>query len=154
MQFKVPQDVLRADKIVAFLTLRQLLICTTGGAITYSVYIILNKQYILEIWLPPVLFCGLFTAAFAFVKFHDIVFEKVVLYAVEYFFKPRARWWQKMNGDVLISVLSPISSEEKNTHLEQTPLTEEERRKKMKEMTLLVDSRGLKNTKKASNKDL
>jgi len=140
MQFKVPQDVLRPDKIVGFLTLRQLVICSIGGGLTYSLYIILNRQYLIEIWLPPTVFLTLITLAFAFFKFHDIVFEKLILIFIEYKFRPRARVWQKMKGDAVLSVLStpvrPGKSIQKGTQL-----TEQERRKKLEEITKVVDTK-------------
>lgn len=139
MQFKVPQDVLRPDKIVGFLTLRQLIIVALGGGMAYSLYIILSKQYFLEIWLPPVLFISLITVAFAFFKFHDILFEKLILIFIEYKFRPRARVWQKMQGDVVLSVLStPVQKETAEQKVE--PLSERERRKKLEEIMKVVDT--------------
>lgn len=138
MQFKVPQDVLRPDKIVGFLTLRQLIIVGIGGGITYSLYIILSKQYVLEIWFPPVVFVSLITAAFAFFKFHDILFEKLVLIFIEYKFLPRARTWQKMQGDVVLSVLSS-TSRGPAAQAKAPKMTERERRKKLEEISKLVD---------------
>lgn len=148
MQFKVPQDVLRPDKIVGFLTLRQLIIVGLGGGAAYSLYIILSKQYLIEIWLPPVLFVSVFTAAFAFFKFHDILFEKLILIFIEYKFLPRARTWQKMRGDAVLSVLSnPLNGGTERKALTPQKLTERERRKKLEEISKLVDARG--KTKKA-----
>lgn len=144
MQFKVPQDVLRPDKIVGFLTLRQLIIVALGGGMAYSLYIILSKQYFLEIWLPPVLFISLVTVAFAFFKFHDILFEKLILIFIEYKFRPRARVWQKMQGDVVLSVLStPVQKETAEQKVE--PLSERERRKKLEEIMKVVDTQPKKN---------
>lgn len=139
MQFKVPQDVLRPDKIVGFLTLRQLIIVALGGGMAYSLYIILSKQYFLEIWLPPVLFISLITVAFAFFKFHDILFEKLILIFIEYKFRPRARVWQKMQGDVVLSVLStPVQKD--TTEQKVEPLSERDRRKKLEEIMKVVDT--------------
>lgn len=140
MQFKVPQDVLRPDKIVGFLTLRQLIIVAIGGGISYSLYIILSKQYLVEIWLPPVAFVSLITLAFAFVKFHDILFEKLILIFIEYKFRPRSRTWQKMQGDTVLSVLSaPIRKSETTVQIAQ-PLSERERRKKLEEIMKIVNT--------------
>ena len=138
MQFKVPQDVLREDKIVGFLTLRQLIICTLGGSITYALYTSLAKQYFVEVWLLPVLFSALVTMAFAFIRFHDIPFEKIVLLFIEYNFKPRKRFWQKMQGDVVLSVLAPVQK----TSLVSKAKTEDEtsRRKRLEEVSRVVDA--------------
>ncbi len=142
MQFKVPQDVLRPDKIVGFLTLRQLIIVALGGGISYSLYIILSKQYVLEIWLPPVVFVSVITLAFAFVKFHDIVFEKLILIFIEYKFRPRARTWQKMRGDAVLSVLQNPIGFIKEPQQKAAVLSSQDRRKKLEEITKLVDMHG------------
>lgn len=140
MQFRVPQDVLRSDKIVGPLTMRQLIIVLIGGGLDYSLYIILSKQYLVEIWLIPVVFIGLITAAFAFFKYHDILFEKFALIFIEYKFKPRNRTWQKMQGDAVLSVLSsPIKTGNEGAPKEKG-LTEDERRKKLLEITKVVDT--------------
>lgn len=142
MQFKVPQDVLRSDKIVGFLTMRQLIIVAIGGGIDYSLYIILSKQYLIEIWLIPVVFIGLLTAAFAFFKYHDILFEKFILIFIEYKFRPRNRTWQKMQGDAVLSVLSSPIKTGKEESSKEKGLTEDERRKKLLEVTKVVDTHG------------
>ena len=141
MQFKVPQDVLRPDKIVGFLTLRQLAIVGLGGGIAYALYITLSKQYFIEIWLPPVLFISVITLAFAFFRFHDISFEKLILLFIEYKFRARRRTWQKMRGDVVLSVLDkPIQKTRFNIAEPTQQLSEEERRKRLIEATKKVDT--------------
>lgn len=142
MQFKVPQDVLRPDKIVSFLTLRQLIIVGLGGGVSYSLYIVLSKQYVVEIWLPPVFFIALITLAFAFLKFHDIVFEKLVLVFIEYQFRPRSRTWQKMRGDAVLSVLANPPGAANLLRQKIEPLSAQARRKKLEEITKLVDTHG------------
>lgn len=139
MQFKVPQDVLRADKIVGPLTLRQLIIVTVGGGLSYSLYIVLSKQYFLEIWLPPVAFTVLITMAFAFFKYHDIPFEKLVLVFIEYKFRPRRRTWQKMQGDFVPSVLSSPLKQAAPVQTPSNVMTEMDRRKKLEEISKIVD---------------
>lgn len=140
MQFKVPQDVLRADKIVGFLTLRQLIIVGIGGGLAYSLYIILSKQYLVEIWLPPVVFIAIITLTFAFFRFHDIPFEKFILIFIEYKFKPRARIWQKMRGDAVLSVLSSSIHQQGKLTAPAPKMTVEERRKKLEEISKIVDT--------------
>lgn len=109
MQFKVPQDVLRADKIVGPLTLRQLGICVGGGTLSYGLYSVLSKQYFLEVWIFPVGFVAVMTMAFAFFKYRDLPFEKAVLLGLEYFLKPRNRTWQKLKGDYVRSVFDVVA---------------------------------------------
>lgn len=139
MQFKVPQDVLRPDKIVGFLTLRQLVIVILGGGICYSLYLVLEKHYLPEVWLPPVIFVALITLAFAFFRFHDIPFEKAALLFVEFKFRPRKRVWQKLKGDFVLSVLNqPLRIDGKSVQKEEA-MTAEERRKRLLEATKAVE---------------
>lgn len=140
MQFKIPQDVQRADKIVGPLTLRQLIICGIGGGLAYSLYVILAKQYFIEIWLVPVLLITTVTVLFAFYQYHGLPFEKLMLLFIEWKFRPRTRTFQKMRGDVLISVLSPM----KMKTLAKTEIlkeeTDHERLQKLHEMITKVDA--------------
>ncbi len=143
MQFKIPQDVQRADKIVGPLTLRQLVIVCVGGGIAYSLYTVLARQYFVEVWIIPVIFISLITVAFAFFTFHDIHFEKLILIFIEYKIKPRRRTWQQMRGDTLISVLQNrpqklVQAVQKKEELDI------ERRKKLHDITTLVDTHGKK----------
>lgn len=140
MQCKVPQDVLRADKIVGFLTLRQLIICIIGGGITYALYMSLSKQYVLVIWLPPVLITTVITMGFAFVKYHDIVFERLILTFIEYKFKPQIRTWSKMKGDVLFSVFAPGYGAVHAKAKKQESMSDNDRRKRLEEISQSVDT--------------
>lgn len=150
MQFKIPQDVQRPDKIVGPLTLRQLIIASIGAGLSYSLYLTLSKQYYIEIWLVPVLFIAALTLIFAFYRFRDIPFEKLVLIFIEYKFKPRKRTWQKMKGDVLISVLSPLKAKKNLGKAEKLKeKLDTERLKKISEITAIVDVHGKKIQPKA-----
>lgn len=150
MQFKIPQDVQRPDKIVGPLTLKQLIIVTIGGGISYVLYSILSKQYFLEVWLPPVLFILLFTAAIAFLKIHDIPFTKFVLLYIEYKMRPQQRTWQKMAGDVFISSLSATLKQTLGKRDRDKSELDRERFKKLDELTKLVDTHSEKMTAQKS----
>lgn len=148
MQFKIPQDVQRADKIVGPLTLRQLIIVAIGSGIDYSLYLVLSKQYMVQIWLIPVIFIMLITLVFAFYRFQNLPFEKVLFLFIEYKFKPRKRTFEKMKGDVFISSLQPILIKKSKASMEGTKtIAEHERLKKIQELTQMVDT-----SKKPSSK--
>lgn len=93
MQFKVPQNVQREDKIVGPLTLKQLIICGIGFAIDYAIYNSLAKQYIWVTWILPVAIVAIITVAFAFVRPLDLSFTKYILRWIEFSFLPRQRFW-------------------------------------------------------------
>ncbi len=96
MQFKVPQDVQQADRIVAFLTLAQLIICVVGFGFAYAVYTILQRQGLpFVLWFPPVAFIGLLTAAFAFLRIANMPFHRLLIVLLERILTPSQRLWVK-----------------------------------------------------------
>ncbi|MFH0776677.1 MAG: PrgI family protein [Patescibacteria group bacterium] len=99
MQFKVPQNVQIEDKILPFMTLRQLIICGVGGGFTYIIYLSLETQPF-AIWAPPVLFLGILTAAIAFLKIQGIQFIQFVLLLVERYLNANKRVWIKSSADI------------------------------------------------------
>lgn len=112
MQFKVPQDVQQADRIVSFLTLQQLIICVVGGGFAYAVYTILHNQGLPTIfWIPPVGVMLLLTAAFAFLKIANLPFYKYLMVLLERLIMPSRRVWIK-GADRVISDEAYVSPEE------------------------------------------
>jgi len=136
MQFKIPQDVLRADKIVGPLTLRQLMILVGGGSLSYGIYMILNKQYYVSIYIFPVGITAILTLAFAFLSYKEIPFEKAILLLIEYMLRPRKLTWQKMQGDYIRSVLSPVEDSSKPKEIDD----KEDKKKSLHEIIQIVDA--------------
>lgn len=99
MQFKVPQNVQIEDKILPFMTLRQLVICGIGGGITYMVYLSLQFQTP-EVWIPPVAILGSITLAVSFLQIHGIPFVQYVLLWLESYLNAKKRVWIKSAGDL------------------------------------------------------
>lgn len=103
MQYKVPQNVQRADKIIGPLTLKHMIIVGAGGGLAYVVYTILSRSYFWEVWLPPVAIILILTAIIAFVRVFDVSFGKFVLLFIEFNLLPRQRKWGKASGEVTIT---------------------------------------------------
>lgn len=99
MQYKVPQNVQIEDKILPFMTLRQLMICGGGGGFTYIIYLLLEKQPS-SIWMPPVGFFALVTVAIAFLKIREIPFVDFILLLLERYLNETNRVWVKSAGDI------------------------------------------------------
>jgi len=132
MQFKVPQDVQQADRIVSFLTLPQLIICIIGFAIAYGVYAALNNQGLpLVFWLPPVLFIGALTLAFAFLKIANLPFHYYLALLIERFMTPSKRVWVK-GSDRVITEEAYVSPEEKKNEEKAKKLNELQQQKEEK----------------------
>lgn len=102
MQFKVPQNVQIEDKVLPFMTMRQLIICFIGGGIAYVVYISMELQP-MEIWLPPVAILVGLTLSIAFVEINGVPFVNFILLVLEQFLNERKRWWIKSAGDIYLT---------------------------------------------------
>jgi hypothetical protein len=98
VQYKVPQNVQLEDKILPFVTLRQLIVCMVGGGFTYLIYLALETQSP-PIWVPPVFVLGGLTLAIAFLKIRDIPFVQFMLLVIERYLNETKRVWIKSAGD-------------------------------------------------------
>ncbi|MBT3349236.1 PrgI family protein [bacterium] len=143
MRYKVPQDVQRADQILWFLTLRQVIALVVGFAISYTLYSSLSKQYdlnefeIVFIWLPAAI-----SAAFSFLKVKGVSLFKFILLLVEQiFFRPPRRRWSMGQGEQFVSTTVPFSMKIKTE--ESEPAQEKEvSSEKIKKLARVLDSSG------------
>lgn len=115
MRYKVPQNVQRADQILWFLTLPQLILLIVGFGISYWLFTTLNKIFILDqisqilVWIP-----GGIAAAFAFVKIKRIpLFKFILLLFEQNMFRPPRRRWSQHGGTPFVSMTLPFSFEAK-----------------------------------------
>lgn len=142
MRYKVPQNVQRADQILWFLTLPQLIILILGFGISYWLFTTLNKIFILDqisqilVWLP-----GGIAAAFAFLKIKGIPLFKFILLLLEQnMFRPPRRRWSQHGGTPFVSLTTPFSknSQKKNTAPEAPK--KEISQEKIKNIAAVLDS--------------
>lgn len=106
MQFKVPQDVQIADKIVGPLTLRQLIIVFAGGGLDYMLYMSLARTWEWGIWAPPVFIIAVITISFAFIKVNNVEFYVYLLLLFEYYTVPRKRFFNRRDSLTQYSVFN------------------------------------------------
>lgn len=140
MQYKIPQNVQRADTIFGSVTFIQLGILLLGGGIAYALYLTLHPLYYWYVYIWPVGFVAVLTLAGAFLKIGDMTFTKFLLYMVEFLGKPRQRLWQKDNMEYNHSVLKPLTPVSKATVDTKTYAEEkQERDEKLKELTQILD---------------
>ena len=140
MQFKVPQDVQRADTIVGPLTWKQLIILGAGGGIAYAIYITLAKTYFMEIWLPPIVVVGGLTLALAFLRIHGLDFERFLLCFIEYHFLPKKRIWQKGQANSFVIYLQRRSEEKQKP--KPAKKIEAGKKQSIEELSNIVDTYG------------
>jgi len=115
MQFKVPQDVQREDQILWFITLRQLIMILIGGGISYALFTMLSKKYVLGL-VEVILICIplIIAIAFAFVKIKGIPLFKFFLLLIETkLFRASRRYWQT-SGGVFVSMTTGFIEKAKN----------------------------------------
>lgn len=93
-QYKVPQNVDIADKVIGGLTLRQFAFLMFAGAIILALYYILVGPLKFLFW-PLALIIGGFGAALAFLKINDRPFEIFLISVGKSFIKPAKRVWIK-----------------------------------------------------------
>ncbi|OGC83048.1 MAG: hypothetical protein A2788_01425 [Candidatus Abawacabacteria bacterium RIFCSPHIGHO2_01_FULL_46_8] len=98
MQFKVPQDVQRADKILGPLTVRGFLTALGGGALAYIAYLTLNAST----WPFVAIIIISLTAALIFLRIHDMSFTQYLFSLLIYVFRPQRRLWVQHAGDISI----------------------------------------------------
>lgn len=140
MQFKVPQDVQREDRIVGPLTLRQLIICGIGFSISYAIYTFLGRDYELITALIPVILIALVTIIFAFVKPLDLVFERYILFWLESILLPAKRYWLKGTADP--SRMAYVPSQAAPEKIKKVdPNTELKKKKSIEEITKILDKK-------------
>ncbi len=140
MQFKVPQNVQIEDKILPFMTLRQLIISGVGGGFAYSFYLGLQHQSP-EIWIPPVVIISLLTIAIAFMRINGVPFVQWLLLLVERYLNESKRLWVKSADDV--GLFEPPAGK---TNLEKTKKAapkSTENLKKLDSISHVLDTGGL-----------
>lgn len=139
MQFKVPQDVQREDRIVGPLTLRQLIICGIGFTIAYAIYTTIGREYEVITALIPVVLLGLVTVIFAFIKPLNLVFEKYILFKIESLILPRKRYWLKGMGDP--SRMMYVPSESAKPKIVEKTVEKDKKTKSISELTQILDKK-------------
>lgn len=141
MQFKVPQDVQREDRIVGPLTLKQLIICGIGGSIAYAIYVQLGKNYTLITSLPPTIIIAGITLVFAFARPLDLSFTQWLLRWIEFAIVPRERLWVQGSSDPLPLVLAaPKKPTKEEKKAEQKAEDVVDKHKKLAELSRLLDN--------------
>lgn len=94
MQFKIPQNVDIEDKIVAFLSFRQLFILLGGGGIAYVVYTATVGRVPAYAYIIPMAVIMLFAVLIAFLKMDNLTFIRMVLLFFERLINPSQRVWR------------------------------------------------------------
>jgi len=141
MQFKVPQDVQRADTIIGPLTWRHLGILSAGGGICYAIYVRLAKTYHIEVWLPPLVIIGALTLALAFLKINNLNFERFMMCFIEYHLLPKKRVWKKGQAEPFVSFLERKTEETQQKSKDQIS-KDQKKQKSIKEISKILDTYG------------
>ncbi len=141
MQFKVPQDVQREDRIVGPLTLRQLIISGIGFSLCYAIFTILGREYQLITVLIPVIIIALVTVVFAFIKPLDLVFERYILYRLESLILPSKRYWIKGTGDPSRLLYVPVASAKKKNIDKALETDQLKKKQSLAELTKILDQK-------------
>lgn len=140
LRYKVPQDVQREDKILFFITMKQLVILMITGGISYLLFVQLSKEYILSqiaiafIMLPFIAGC-----AFCFIRIKGLSLTQFFLLNVEHLLLPARRYWQAGSQELVSSTVEFLSHEKTDT---QTAPLKNISTEKIKNLAELIDSGG------------
>ena len=101
MKFKIPANTELEDKILPFLTVRQLIILTIWGVICYAVFqIFFSLGYVAWVWWTIDFFIWIFFLALAFLKINHLDFHRWLTLLISRIFIPQKRyfnnwviWW-------------------------------------------------------------
>ncbi len=140
LRYKVPQDVQREDKILFFITMKQLIILMVTGGISYMLFVSLSEIYILSqiaiafIMLPFILGC-----AFCFVRIKGLGLTQFFLLNIEHLLLPARRYW-RASSQPLVSSTVAFSMKNKDTVkiIQNKNISAE----KIKNLADLIDSGG------------
>lgn len=123
MQFKVPQNIDMADRIVGPLTLVQFLYLLLGGIVVYFLFTTVSPVSF-GIFLLTAVPIILFTLALTFLKIQDQPFGKFVRSFTLYMTRPKARVWFKEGIDTSL-IITP-DKVEKTEHIEHKTIKKSE----------------------------
>ena len=143
MQFKIPQNVQREDRIVGPLTLKQLIICGIGFAVAYGIYTSLGRYYIWVTWILPVGIVTIITLAFAFLKPLDLSFTKFILRWIEFTILPRKRFWIQGSAEAFAPVISTAAAAKRtkaDEKAEAKAIQMLDKHKKLEEITRILNT--------------
>jgi len=154
MQYKVPQNVEREDKIVGPLTLKQLILVAVGGGISYLLYINLAKNYQLGLFdLFLISLPLLFTLFLSFGKVKDMTMSRFIICFAELMLKARKRYWVQRAGDIDLSAIgSSYKASEKKEASTGEPLSKLERLNQV--LDTINEDNGRSNIDKARDEEL
>jgi len=88
------------------------------------------------VWLPPLVIVGGLTAAVAFLKIHNLTFERFALSFLEYYFLPKKRIWKKGQAEPFVSYMERKSKEKSKPK----PKKKKKQKKSLKELTNILNS--------------
>lgn len=134
MQYRVPQNIDMADKIVGPLTMIQFLYVAIGGSIVYLTLTKGGTFIFVVVGIPT----GLLTLAMAFYKPQDQPFSHFILSLISYLFKPKDRVWIK--GSAEEAVILPHKEKMAPKPLPKKKITKSE----LQKITEVLDSGGWK----------
>ena len=140
LRYKVPQDVQREDKILFFITMKQLVILMVTGGISYMLFVSLSETYILSqiaiafIMLPFILGC-----AFCFVRIKGLGLTQFLLLNIEHLLLPARRYWQPGSQQMVSSTVEFSMKNKDTVKIVQNKNISAE---KIKNLADLIDSGG------------
>lgn len=131
----------REDKILFFITLKQLVILIIGFGISYTMFVSINKTYELNefqqtlIWIPAAIAC-----VFAFFKIKGMTMLQFLFLALEKIFRPARRYWVQNGGIPFVSMTTNVMlPKDKNAAKEETNIKMQQKNVKSQKIRNIAD---------------
>ncbi len=139
---KIPQNVYIEDQVVGPLTLRQILVMTGGGGVSYVIMAMVQKSVgqmnvllTAACWLPFVIAC-----AFALIKINGLTLMRIVFLMMERSYKSPVRTFSPRQGiSINIRFSSLIKTPEEEEKERQKKIAEQKSQLKIEELSKLID---------------
>lgn len=131
MQYKVPQGIDMQDRILGPLSLFQFGIVLFGGLVAYFLVVKITGSW--SKWLAMAVFALSVVLTFEYVR-------RMIISAIYFILKPRARVWHKaLQSEIIAKEPPPASILEKNRGSDK-----EDKMKNISELAEVLDTRGKK----------
>ena len=98
MQYKVPQNIDLADKVIGPLTMIQFLYLLAGGVVIYLVFNVAGPGVLFYITAIPV---GALSLGLAFLKIQDQPLMHFITAGFIFYLRPKQRIWQRFGSNII-----------------------------------------------------
>lgn len=132
MQYKVPQNIDLADKVIGPLTMIQFLYLLAGGIIIYLVFNLAGPGFLFYVTAIPV---GTLALGLAFLKIQDQPLSHFITAGFIYYLRPKERTWQRFGTN--INTVHELPNAKKK---EEVPIKKNVSKSELEKLAYMLDT--------------